>query len=121
MINDKNEFLNYQSYLVTDAALVRAIEFFNIYHQSWALTEQEKASIHCRNTTFVYDNEFKEYMKVEWAVSEDIFDYLFHVRSRKFLSTKGKKYLLELFEKWDPEYLKQLDEDFDDYPDNDSL
>ena len=38
----------------------------------------------------------------------------------KFLSEKGKKYLLELFEKWDPYHL-QLDEDFDDYPDNDDL
>ena len=33
---------------------------------------------------------------------------------------KRKKYLLELFQKWDPEHL-QLDEDFDDYPDNDGL
>ena len=33
----------------------------------------------------------------------------------------GKKYLLELFEKWDPEHLKQIDKDFDDYPVNDSL
>ena len=60
-------------------------------------------------------------MKVEWAVSEDIFDYLFNVGAKKFLSAKGKKYLLELFEKWDPEHLKQLDEDFDDYPDSDDL
>ena len=77
--------------------------------------------MHCGNTTFAYDNEFKEHMKVEWAVSEDIFDYLFDVRAEKFLSKKGKKYLLELFEKWDLEHLKQLDEDFDDYPDNDGL
>ena len=38
----------------------------------------------------------------------------------KFLSEKGKKYLLELFEEWDPEHL-QLDEDFDDCSDNDGL
>jgi len=54
-------------------------------------------------------------------VSEDIFDYLFDVGGEKFLSKKGKKYLLELFEEWDPEHLNQLDEDFYDYPDNDSL
>ena len=31
------------------------------------------------NTTFANDNEFKEHMKVEGAVSEDVFDYLFDV------------------------------------------
>jgi len=77
--------------------------------------------MHCGNTTFTYDNEFKEYMKVEWAVSEDIFDYLFDVRGEKFLPKKGKKYLLELFEKWDPEHFKQFDENFDDYPHNEGL
>ena len=60
-------------------------------------------------------------MKVQWAVSEDIFDSLFDVGVGKFLSTKGKKYFPELFEKWDPEHLKQLDEDFDDYLDNNCL
>ena len=72
----------------------------------------------CENATFAYDNEFKEY---ERAVLEDIFDYLFDVEGRnKFLSEKGKKYHLKLLKKWDPEHL-QLDEDFDDYPDNDDL
>ena len=41
-------------------------------------------------------------MKVEGTVSKDIFDYLFDVGVVKFLSEKGKKYLLKLFEKWDP-------------------
>ena len=77
--------------------------------------------MHYRNTTFAYGNEFKEYMKVEGVVSEDIFDYPFDVGVGKFLSAKAKKYLLELFEKYDPKHLKQLDEDFDDYPDNDGL
>ena len=54
------------------------------------------------------------------ATSEDVFDYLFNVRAGKFLSEKGKKYLHELFEKWDPEYL-QLNEDLDYYLDNNSL
>ena len=103
------------THLITDPALARAIGFFNIYHQCWDLIEKGKALMHCENTTFTYDNEFKEYMKVEGAVSEDIFDYFFDVGAEKFLSAKGKKYLLELFEKWDPEHLKQLDEDFDDY------
>ena len=53
--------------------------------------------------------------------SEDIFDYLFNIGARKFLSEKGKKYLLELFEEYDQEHLNQIDEDFDDYPDNDGL
>jgi len=59
-------------------------------------------------------------MKVEGAVSEDVFDYLFDIGARKFLSRKEKKYLHELFEKWDPTH-PQLDEDFDDYPDKDEL
>ena len=76
--------------------------------------------MHYRNTTFTYGNEFKEHMKVEEAVSGDTFDYLFDVKAEKFLSKKEKKYLLELFEKWDSEHL-ELDEDFDHYPDNDGL
>ena len=56
-------------------------------------------------------------MKVEGVESEDIFD----VRAGQFLSEKGKKYLLELFEEYDPKHLHQIDEDFYDYPDNDSL
>ena len=76
--------------------------------------------MHSENTTFAYDNDFKEYMKVEGAVSEDIFDYLFNVGARKFLSEKEKKYLLELFEKWGPKNL-QFDQDFNNYPDNDGL
>ena len=46
--------------------------------------------MHCRNTTFAYDNEFKDYMEVEGAVSEDIFDYLFNMGAEKFLSKKEK-------------------------------
>jgi len=60
-------------------------------------------------------------MKVEGAVSEDIFDYLFDIGAEKFLLVKGKQYLLELCEKRDPEHLKQFDEDFNDYLDNDGL
>ena len=119
--DQRQEWAPEQRELITSPALAKAIEFFNIYHQCWALTEQGKTLMHCRNTTFGYDDEFKEYMKVEGAVLKDIFDYLFDVGAEKFLSAKGKKYLLELFEKWNPEHLKQLDEDFDDYPDNDGL
>ena len=61
--------------------------------------------MHCEGPTFTYDNEFKEHMKVEGAVSEDIFDYFLVVGAGKFLSEKEKKYLLELFEKQDPEHL----------------
>ena len=53
--------------IVPDPALARALGFYNIYHQNWALIEQEKILMHCENTTFTYDNEFKEYMMVEGA------------------------------------------------------
>jgi len=76
--------------------------------------------MHCRNTTFAYNNEFKEYMKVEGVISKDIFDYLFGVRIEKFIPHTGKKCLLELFEKWQPEHL-QLDEGFNEYLHNDGL
>ena len=63
--------------------------------------------MHCENTIFSYNNEFKEYMKVEGAVSEDIFDYLFDVGiENSYQKKERKKYLLELFEKCDPEHLK---------------
>jgi len=50
-------------------------------------------------------------MKVDGATSEDVFDYLFDLGAEKFLSENRKKYLHELFEKWDPEHLEN-DEDF---------
>jgi len=65
---------------------------------------------------------WKHYFHLSWqiqqiyeegATSEDVFDYLFDLGTRKFLSKKGKKYLHELFEKWDPEHLEN-DEDFND-------
>ena len=78
-------------YLVTDPALSMAIGLFNIYHQCWALIKQGKTLMHYENTTFTYNNEFKDYMKVEGVVSEDIFDYLFDIGAEKFLSETGKK------------------------------
>ena len=84
-------------HLVINPASSWAIGLFNIYHHCWALNERGKTLMRCGNTILVYDNEFKDYIKVEGAVSEDIFDYLFHIRAEKFLSKKGKKYLLELF------------------------
>ena len=65
------------------------------------------------NTTFVYREEFNKYIKVERATSEDIFDYLFNLGAERFLLEKEKKYLHELFEKWDPEHLEN-DENFND-------
>jgi len=78
-------------HLVTNSALSKAIRLFNIYHQSWTLIERRKILMHCGNTTFTYDNKFKDYIKVEGAMSEDIFDYLFDVGVEKFLSEKRKK------------------------------
>ena len=55
--------------------------------------------MHWGNTTFADHDEFIEYMNVEEATSEDVFDCLFDVRAKKFLSEIVKKYLLELFAK----------------------
>jgi len=52
-------------------------------------------------------------MKVEGAMSEDILDYLFDIGAKKILSENEKKYLHELFEKWDLEHL-EIDENFND-------
>jgi len=46
------------------------------------------------HSTFAYDNEFKERMKVEGLVSKDIFDYLFDVGDGKFLSEKATNIFL---------------------------
>jgi len=85
------------------------------------LNWKTKILMHCGNTTFAYSNEFNNYMKVDVAESEDIFDYLFDIGAGKFLSEEWKKYLLDLFEKYDPEHLNEINEDFDEYPDNDGL
>jgi len=92
-------------HIAADPALARAIGFFNIYHQCWALIEKGKTLMHGGNTTFTYSNEFNDYMKVDSAESEDIFDYLFDIGAGKFLSEEGKKYLFELFKEYDLEHL----------------
>jgi len=106
--------------MASDPALTRVIDFYNICHETWTLIEQEKMLMHCDNAIFVYHNDFNKYMKVEGAISENVFDYLFDLRAEKFLLEKEKKYLHELFERWDPDNL-QLGENFDDYSDNDGL
>jgi len=55
--------------------------------------------MHCGNITFIYHEEFNKYMKINGAMSEDIFDYLFNMRVEKFLLEKEKKHLHQLFEK----------------------
>jgi len=77
--DQQQEWFSERGGFVTDATLARAVGFYNIYHQTWALIEQEKMIIHFENATFTYHNKFKEHMKVEGAVSEDIFNYLFDV------------------------------------------
>jgi len=99
--------------VVTDPALARAIGFFDIYHVMWESIEQGKILMHYGNTTFIYRDDFNKYMKVDGATSEEVFDYVFDLGVGKFLSEKGKKYLHELFEKWDPEHLEN-DEDYND-------
>ena len=76
--------------------------------------------MHCGNTTFNYHNKFSKYKTIEGATLEDVLDYLFDVGVIKSLSEKEKKYLYELFAKWDPEHL-QINENFDDYLNNDGL
>ena len=99
--------------VVPNPTLARSIGFFNIYHVMWELTEQGKILRHCANTTFIYHDDFSKYMKIDGATSEDVFDYLFDLEAEKFVSEKGKKYLHELFEKWDLEHLEN-NEDFND-------
>ena len=43
----------------------------------------------------------------------------FDLGAEKFLSEKGKKYLHELFEKWDPEHLENNDRFEDNIGDED--
>ena len=73
--------------------------------------------MHCGNTTFIYHNDFSKYMKVKGAMSEDVFDYLFNLGAGKILSEKEKKYLHELFERWDPDHL----ENHEDYGFEDNI
>ena len=51
--------------LLTDPALSRAIDFFNIYHEMWALIEQRCNDNALQNTTFTYHNEFSKYIKIQ--------------------------------------------------------
>jgi len=86
----------------------------------WASIELGRPLTHCKNTTFIYHDDLSKYMNVEGAPLEDAFDYFFDVGTEKFILEKGKKYLHELLERWDPEHL-QLNEDFDGYLHNDKL
>jgi len=79
----------------------------------WESIERGKILMPCGNTTFIYHNDISKYMKVDGAMLEYVFDYLFDLGAEKFLSEKEKKYLHELFEKWDPEHLEN-NEDFND-------
>jgi len=60
-------------------------------------------------------------MKVKLDVLEDVFDYLFDIIARKFLSEKEKRYLYELFEKKKGIEHLELDENCNDYLENDEL
>jgi len=106
--------------VVTDPALAKAIGLYNICSQMWALIELGRPLINYGNATFIYHDNLSKYIMVEGPTSKDVFDYVFGVRDGKFLLEKGKKYLQELFKKWDPKHL-WLHEEFDDYLDNDGL
>ena len=80
----------------------------------WESIEQGKVLI-----TFIYHDDFSKYMTVDGSTSEDVFDYLFDLGAGKFLSEKRKKYLHELFERWDPEHLENDDEFEDNIGDED--
>jgi len=66
--DQRQEWFPERRALVTDPTFAGAIDFYNIYHQSWILIKQGKMLMHCENITFAYE----EYMKVKGAVSEDI-------------------------------------------------
>ena len=66
--DQRQKWFSERRQLVTDPTLARASDFYNIYHQSWALIEHEKMLMHWGNTTFGCDNEFKECMKLEGVV-----------------------------------------------------
>ena len=76
--------------------------------------------MHCMNTTFIYHDDVSKYRKKKRATYENVFDFLFDIGAWKFLSEKEKRYLHELFERWDQEHL-QLDEVFNDVLDIDGL
>jgi len=86
--DQRQEWFSERRELFTDPALARAIDFYNIYHQRWALIEWGKTLMHCQNTIFADDIEFNECMTVEGVVSVDILDYLFDVGTEKYLSEK---------------------------------
>ena len=64
-------------------------------------------------TTFICRSDFNKYMKIDGATSKDVFEYFFDIRVGRFLSEKEKRYLHDLFEKWDQEHLEN-DKDFND-------
>jgi len=74
--------------VVTNPTLARAIRFFNIYQVMSESIEQGKILMHCGNTTSIYHDDFSKYMKVDGVTSEDVFDYLFDLGAKKFLSEK---------------------------------
>ena len=67
----------------SNPALARTIDFYNVYHQMWALTERNTL-MHCGNSTFVYHSDFNKYMKAKGANSENIFYYLFDGGAKSF-------------------------------------
>ena len=42
-----------QEEAISDPGLVRVIGFYNIYHQMWAMLEQEKILMNWENTIFI--------------------------------------------------------------------
>ena len=82
----------------------------------WASIKRGKVLMHCKNTIFIYHSDFSKYMKVEGAISEEIFDYLFKVGAESYLLEKEKKYLC-----WKIGSIASWNEDFDDYLENDGL
>jgi len=112
--DQRQEWFSKRQGVVIDPTLAKAIGFLNIYHQKmWQSIERGKILTHCASTTFIYHKKFGKYMNVEGATLEDVFDYLFDLGAENCLSEKGKKYLQELFEKWDLECLEN-DKDFND-------
>ena len=54
----------------------------------WVFIEQEKNTNALWNHIFIYHSDFNKYIKVEGANLENIFNYLFDIGVKKFLSKR---------------------------------
>jgi len=56
----------------------------------WAMIKRETILMHWAKTTFIYHSDFNKCMKVQGAMLEDAFYYLFDIGVEKFVLEKRK-------------------------------